>query len=270
MSKLNLCCPPATRFSFPSMVTGTDTVFMNTFKFPQIPTGLTFTGAFLPCINAPTFGGGLSAVTWVLLRNGQPELSWVGYTILEDFQGFGGDTITIQAYNLPNGNVTVTWQGVSYIQQYTPLTLPTLNTSGPIETDLAASFQTATVLVNQTAVQSNNSYPFTFANPPSGTTTIKFYSVSLSISVACGNAFYALNAWIGADHVSPSQTTLVAGCVEVLTNQSANVTLCQDMNGIEFDTATQTFAIYCNTLSGGSLVGEGLILVNGSIEYAWF
>lgn len=265
--------PPASRFSYPSTVIGSSSVFSNTFTFPHTPIGQVQTGNFLPCIPGASFGGSLASVTWELLRNGQPEISWVGYTILEDFQAFGGDIITIIGYNIPNGMVTLTWQGYTYNEGSVPLTQPSLSTSGDANIQLANSYQTATRSIAVTAVQTAQSYPFTLVGAPANTATIRVYNTSLSVSVANGTGspmYYACQTWIGADASATSATTLDRLNLQCLVGTQGNQDQSTNWDGVEYNTATQTLAVYLNTQAGASLLGFGQYMVDATVEYAWF
>lgn len=64
-----------------------------TFTFPTVPTGQCWTFGLFFDILAQQFGSPLTV--WQLLRNGQPEMNWVGQAVLTDVQAQSGDTISV-------------------------------------------------------------------------------------------------------------------------------------------------------------------------------
>lgn len=78
--------------------------------FPAVPAGLAWTVSLLPCAPNSSLAGGYVNTTWQLNRNGQPELSWFGNTIVQDVQAVGGDVIQVVAYNVP----VPTWGDPTY------------------------------------------------------------------------------------------------------------------------------------------------------------
>lgn len=126
--------PGVQNFSYPVTMPVTNN-FTSTWTFPSVPTGLTWTGAFLPCVPSTIAQGApatqyFQQTNWVLYRNGQPEISWTGNSMLEHFQATSGDVITIAASFLPllplPNNVQLTWKGWSAPSGSVPPDVPSL------------------------------------------------------------------------------------------------------------------------------------------------
>lgn len=127
---------------------------VNTFTFPAVPTGLVWTGGFFICpsnaqsqsVNTGVAASGYGDLTYIVYRNGQPEATWNGYSVLENYQATGGDVITIIAYGeLPTqGSTTVgtqmMWVGSSVDESNAQPAVPYL-TNGTTPTPTGGSLE---------------------------------------------------------------------------------------------------------------------------------
>lgn len=166
------------------------------FLFPAVPSGMTWTGSFLPCIPQqilplpvpldpmPT----LNNVTWLLTRNGQPELTWTGDTILRDVQAGPGDRLMVTAYNLPDfpvSVVTVTWKGYAIdTSRSWPVTMWLSNSGSggapPANPDTRIA---SANWVSTTSAASGSSLIISSGGGP----TLSLLEAQLSYSVACAS-----------------------------------------------------------------------------------
>jgi len=101
---------------------------------PNIP-GYNFT-ALLNVRQQALFGSAI----WTMFRNGIPELTWLGFTVLTDFQAYGLEQITIQANGLvPNTNYQLAWTGHNQSVNEAPILYPSFSTTTTLSTGPVAS-----------------------------------------------------------------------------------------------------------------------------------
>lgn len=183
-------------FSLPILKTpvkaavGSPTTTVFTWQMP--PAGTIMTGNFLPCQPGMPNGSNLSSVSWEILRNGQPEMTWIGYTSINGVTAGQGEQISIIAYNLPVGEpVQLTWKG-----WYTPVAqspgipqLPWLNPSGDgmmLLPNITIPFGEYFNLSNM----NNGSQSFGPTGP------IQLWTLNLSVSATSANGTGFGNVWV--------------------------------------------------------------------------
>lgn len=77
---------------------------------------------------------------WTMFRNGVPELTWLGFTVLTDFQAYGLEQITIQANGLvPSTNYQLSWTGHNQSDYEAPILYPSFSTTTTLSTGAVSS-----------------------------------------------------------------------------------------------------------------------------------
>lgn len=77
---------------------------------------------------------------WTVFRNGIPEMTWLGFTVLTDFQAHGLEAITIQANGLvPNTNYQLAWTGHNQAEYEAPILYPSFSNTSTLATGPVAS-----------------------------------------------------------------------------------------------------------------------------------
>jgi hypothetical protein len=200
-----------------------------TFTFPVPPMGYVWIGSFLPCVaqtvvdfESPI----LAAAAWQLNRNGQPLLSWVGYTSLTNFQANATDVIEILGFNLPFATVSLTWIGYAYPTNLAPPVLPSYNTSGQALDTLINSFAWSEQITVSMA-SGNGSFSHTYFAPNLlvGYQTSMF-SIELWCLQYCNNTTGAVAGFCGLQDTSLGvdiHTIAVGGLGAAAANQSVDL-----------------------------------------------
>lgn len=112
------------------------------FTFNVVPPGFVWTMTLVPTAN--TTGLTLGKIppaaldvfgqsVWTLQRNGIPEMTWVGYTLVTDFQAFGNDRIAVSVSNVtPNTQLLLTMRGSSDLSDTVPALPPRYSAALPL------------------------------------------------------------------------------------------------------------------------------------------